>query len=114
MLSVFLHRFHIESIFYENGIIEKDDIRRNIYYSQDDIGVDIFSYLHNKMKIDTIRLSSSPLNMENLTNSNSVIVNSDFSSWIDAECCITINTWNYRNAGFVGFQLFNGKNRYLC
>ena len=109
MIAVLLHKIHVKTIFYDNGIVAKNDIDRNIYYKCGDIGKNIITFVQDEMKIDTVCFADSDFNVDKLNNSIDIIVNSDVNDWINNENFITINTWNYKNTHFNGSNLFNDK-----
>ena len=109
MIAVLLQKLRVRSFFYESGVITQNDVAQNIYYKPNDIGKNIIAFLQNEMKINTVDLFDSPLDIETLKDEKDIVVNSNVTNWVDPENGIVINTWNYLNAHFEDFQLFNGK-----
>ena len=97
----------IKVVFYENKIIDQNDITENIFYKSADIDKDTILFLQEEMKIDNVYLANSYLTLDKLNENVDIVVNSDITDWINIENCITINTWNYRYAHFSDLNLLN-------
>ena len=109
MIAVLLYKMRVKTIFYENGIITKNDVYKNIYYKFDDIEKDIGSFIQYELKIDTVSFLDSGFNSNNLNENIDIIVNSDVIDWASNGNGITINTWNYKHTHFNDFKIFNEK-----
>ena len=109
MIAVLLQKLRVQSVFYENGTISQNDTSENIYYKDDDVGKDIRSFMQEELGADTVRFTNSDFASAELYEDANIIVNSDLGDWINSENLIVINTWNYKNAQFEDFSLFNGK-----
>jgi hypothetical protein len=108
-IAIVLQKIGVKSIFYDNNVITENDVNANIYFKSGDTGKNIIPLIQDKMKIGTVFYVDTDFNIKQLNKNTNIIVNSDSTDWIDAENHIVINTWNYRNARFEDFKLFNGK-----
>jgi len=109
MIAVLLQKLCVKCVFYNDDFISFDDVARNIYYRHKDIGKSVLSVLIEDMGASGIYVEPSSFDKNQLNKNKNILVNSDFSDWIDYDACIVINTWNYVNARFEDFPLFNQK-----
>lgn len=109
MIAVLLQKLCVKCVFYKDDFINSDDVSQNIYYKHKDIGKSFISVLKEEIGTQGIYFESSSFDMDKLNENKDIIVNSDYSNWIDSDKCIVINTWNYSKISFEDFRLFNYK-----
>ncbi len=108
IISMFLQKSRTKCVFYEDEIIGNEDINRNIYYENSNIGENKLTILRNKTGNDNVYLSKFAFATAVLTDEYDIVVNSDKKDWIDSERSIIINTWNYHHSRFEGSKIFEG------
>ncbi|MCL2304527.1 MAG: hypothetical protein FWC43_04210 [Planctomycetaceae bacterium] len=109
MTAVLLQEMRVKVILYENRIVTQNDVEENIYFKSDDVGKDVISVIQDNNCDNPIQFSPFGFNSSDLNENSDIIVNSDKHNWINDERLITINTWNYKNAHFENFRLFNDR-----
>ena len=100
MIAIFLQKLKVRSIFYSDRIIDSQDIENNIYYNLDDIGK------YSSEILENINFVSYDFKESDLKYDTDIIINSDYTDWINSDKCIVINTWNYKHTQFDNFKLF--------